>query len=888
MTLKGVIIYSSLKKRFPVTGRITVCILFIAVASCLLRDPRVARGAGPITEFPIPTSSVGSLTEITTGVDGNLWFIETTSPDESFGFGQIHRMTIRDTISFTSTFVQSSLVGITSGQLGEILFAEPNRSRIGRIFPPFDQTPPQIDEIVISQKKIRPRGVASLDNAIWFTSFSTGQIGRIPLNTYEAITYFDIKTPCSRPSAMTVGPDSKSLYIIIEVSKEEASRYSIGRITLDGHITEFPIPDAASRPKAITTGPDGNIWFTDPALNSIWRLTPEGGFSSFTISTEESEPSGIVAGPDGKLYFTEFEASQIGVITTDGVIAAEIPTPAQNGGPSGITVGSDGNIWFIESNALRVGRLELAADLGLSVTTSTASAGKDQDITFTINVTNQGPDSVANATIFLGNLLPNYTIVSCDAGAAGGVCQPVDGEAPNFLIRIPFIPNGGVVTSTVVARITNCSVSSGATALPEISTGISVSSRVPDQTFENNTRVVTINTSPPAKITVMGGGAEIRLGPVTPGVSADQNAPAVIFRLENTGCAPLELTVDSLQRVLSTSGGGLCPQPRPQIGDDFKFFEIRVLEPATTSENTRQADRFGQPLRSGMRLPVIPPGESISLSVQFKAQLPGFVGDNPLNTDLLLPDEINTQLTLSQPQVTLGSDLTAPQVLIGPPTTAPIKGLISPVAQIVPRDPVSNPLAQLTTSGDKFEVRFSVFDAKLNVRRATYQFFDRFRRPVTSPINVSLENAICQKGIVSGQSFTVLSRFSGAATHREIAHVQVTVFDDEGSSTANSFPSFVSATPERSATAQPAMARSAATNFTVVSAPLMRLLSQSKGAKSNQTTLGTRGDTAPGAVGTGRLAGRAFRWAPGPHRSRRRTNGAWFVLDGKSRKPRME
>jgi uncharacterized repeat protein (TIGR01451 family) len=825
MTLRGVIIHLSLKRQFPVTGRITICILIIAVASCLLRDPRVASGAGPITEFPIPTASVGRLTEITTGGDGNLWFIETTSPDETFGFGQIHRMTIRDPISFTSTFVPSSLVGITSGQLGEILFAEPNCARIGRIFPPFDQTPPQIEEIAISPETIQPRGVASLDNAIWFTSFSTGQIGRMPLNTYEEIRYFDIKTPCSHPSAMTIGPDNKSLYFIIEAPNEASSMYSIGRVALNGNITEFPIPDAASRPKAITTGPDGNIWFTDPALNSIWRLTPEGSFASFTVSVEGSEPTGIVAGPDGKLYFTEFKASRIGVITTDGVITDEIPTPAQDSGPSGITVGSDGNIWFIEANALRVGRLELAADLGLAVTTSTTSAGKDQDITFTITVTNQGPDSVANATVSLGNLLPNYTIVSCDTGAAGGVCQSIDDEVPNLLIRLPFIPSGGIVTATVVARITTCPVISGATAPPEISTAISVSSRVPDRISGNNIRVTTINTSPPAKITVMDGSAEIRLGPVTPGVSEDMNAPAVIFRLENTGCAPLELTVDSLQRVLSTSGGAFCPQPIPQIGDDFKFFEIRVLEPAA------QADQLGQPLRNGTRLPVIPPGESIRLSVQFKAELPGFVGNNPLGTDFLLPDEINTQLTLSQPQITPGSDIAAARVPIGPPTTVTIKGLVSPVAQIVPRDSVSSPLAQLTTSGDKFEVRFSVFDAKLNVRRATYQFFNRSRRPVTTPINVSLENAICQKGIVSGQSFTVLSRFSGATIHREIAHVQVTVFDDEGSSIANSFPSFFSASAERPAAAQSVRAGSVQNNFTVVSAPLMRLVPQSRSVR---------------------------------------------------------
>jgi virginiamycin B lyase len=268
-------------------------------------------------------------------------------------------MTIRDPISFTSTSVlDSRLAGITSGQLGEILFAELDRARIGRIVPPFDGTPPRIEEIAISPETIQPRGVASLDNAIWFTSFSTGQIGRIPLNPPGEIRYFDIETPNSHPSAMTVGPDNASLYFINEVSNAQGSTYNIGRIAINGSITEFPIPNAASRPNAVTKGPDDNIWFTDPGSNSIWHLTPEGIFTAFALSAEGSEPTGIVAGPDGKLYFTEFKTSRIGVITTDGVIT-EIPTPTQNSGPSGITTGSDGNIWFIETNAIRVGRLEL-------------------------------------------------------------------------------------------------------------------------------------------------------------------------------------------------------------------------------------------------------------------------------------------------------------------------------------------------------------------------------------------------------------------------------------------------------------------------------------------------------------------------------------------------
>src|SRR5262249_54224589 len=480
-----------------------------------------------------------------------------------------------------------------------------------------------------------------------------------------------------------------------------------------------------------------------------------------------------------KLYYTEFESSKIGNITTDGVITNEISTPTLGSGHSGITDGSDGNIWFVETNASRVGRLELAADLKLDITTSTANAGKDQDITLTINITNQGPDSVANATVSLGKLFPYYSVTSCDAGAPGGVCLPIADEVPDYLIRIPFIPNGGSVTATVVVRIKNCSVSSAGTAFPDISSPIFVSSRVPDRVSENNTPGVTHNTSPPAKITAADGNAEIRLGPVIPGASTEPNGPTAIFKLKNTGCVPLRLTVDSLRRIpLPPSDSGSpkpCPQPSPAVGDDFKFFEIRELEPAATFGIASQAAQLGQPLRSGMQLPVIPPGKSLRLSVQFKAQLPGFAGDNPLSTDYLLPDEINTQFTLSQPQVVSDTAFDAAQVPIGPPTTVTIKGSVSPVVQIVPRDTVYSQLVQLTTSGEKFEVMFSAFDAKLNVRRATYQFFDQYRQPVTGPITASLEDAICQKGIVSGQSFTVLTRFTGATSYPEIAHVQVTV-----------------------------------------------------------------------------------------------------------------
>lgn len=112
----------------------------------------------------------------------------------------------------------------------------------------------------------------------------------------------------------------------------------------------------------ITRGPDGNVWFTEPGVNSIGRITPDGVVSQFMISTPDSRPGAITAGPDGKLWFTEQGASEIGSVTTDGAIRElRVRAPATD-----ITFGADGALWFVGGGLgpSKVGRLTAAGDLG--------------------------------------------------------------------------------------------------------------------------------------------------------------------------------------------------------------------------------------------------------------------------------------------------------------------------------------------------------------------------------------------------------------------------------------------------------------------------------------------------------------------------------------------
>src|SRR5262249_26263328 len=117
-------------------------------------------------------------------------------------------------------------------------------------------------------------------------------------------------------------------------------------------------------------------------------------------------------------------------------------------------------------------------------------------------------------------------------------------------------------------------------------------------------------------------------------------------------------------------------------------------------------------------------------------QLPEFRANHPLNTVHILPEQLTSELTLTQPEpvvITLSDSAAGNLAPIGDPTTVRFTGLITPTVQIVPRDPkdnpaecFDNPLVCITRSGDEIKVVFSAFDARLNVRRATFQFLDQY------------------------------------------------------------------------------------------------------------------------------------------------------------------
>jgi virginiamycin B lyase len=181
--------FARLLDRCHLCGRLTF--LLFALFVCALCVTQLA-AAVTINEFTVPSASsfpVG----ITSGPDGNLWFIESnvntigriTPAGDTTEFAipsDIAVFTIPASIALASSF------GITTGPDGNLWFTENNANTIGQITPGG-----MITEFTIPTADSGPFGItAGPDGNLWFAEFVGNKIGRI--TTAGVITEFTIPT----------------------------------------------------------------------------------------------------------------------------------------------------------------------------------------------------------------------------------------------------------------------------------------------------------------------------------------------------------------------------------------------------------------------------------------------------------------------------------------------------------------------------------------------------------------------------------------------------------------------------------------------------------------------------------------------------------------------
>jgi streptogramin lyase len=369
---------------------------------------------------------------ITTGPDGNLWFV---NPQNGL-HDQVGKITTKGVVSFFPTNDLPN--GLTTGPDGNLWLIE--TSHVAK----FTTGGVEDECATLTQGSGFPGIVTGPDKNIWFTE--SDSVSNVVPSTCALTEYPSLGLPFEYPSSIVSAPDG-NLWIVSFYGD------NIGRITTAGALTgTFALSTGAGGWDA--TGPDGNIWFTTvyPA-NVVGFMTPKGAVTTYQIPTPNAGATGIAAGPDGNMWFLESDVEQIAKVTPSGVITEY----AANGYDwFGIIAGPDGNLWFpyIYNNICgcsAIGRITTSGTISFFPTTTAFSApmdvtvGPDANIWFTEN----GASQIGTMTTD-GVMLAEYPTKTANANVSAITSGP-DGNLW-FLENTAFGAVGKMTTSGKVTE----------------------------------------------------------------------------------------------------------------------------------------------------------------------------------------------------------------------------------------------------------------------------------------------------------------------------------------------------------------------------------------------------------------------------------------------------
>jgi virginiamycin B lyase len=296
--------------------------------------------AVPFQQFPLPGNADPET--ITTGPDGNLWFVagNVNNADPSY----VGRMTTSGVLStFPISYAPNGASdGIATGPDGNLWFTEgPNVARI---------TPGgTLTEFSMGGRAL-PAGITvGPDDNLWVADYNAG--GAVhQISTAGAVlqTFTPFGATNSVPFGITTGPDG-ALWMTQFALAQGGPNY-IGRMTTSGSYTNFSIP---AQPDDIVQGSDGNLWFGESFGSNFDRMTTSGVDTPFFIA-EDASVYGIAVAPDGSFWVAEL-AGTLAHISISGTIIATYYIGATQGVTS-VCVGPDGNIWFTEQSG-EIGKL---------------------------------------------------------------------------------------------------------------------------------------------------------------------------------------------------------------------------------------------------------------------------------------------------------------------------------------------------------------------------------------------------------------------------------------------------------------------------------------------------------------------------------------------------
>ncbi len=206
---------------------------------------------GSVKEYQLPPDT-GGIRALVSMPHQQLWL---TAADTN----KIMQMTTKGHVkaAYTIPNPNTAPVGMIAGPDGALWFVERWGSKVGRI-----TTDGTITEYPTpTSNRFLLRLTVGSDGAIWYTDF-LGTIGRVTLDG----AVMEYSTLNLTPVGISNGPDDAIWFT-------SAGTNEIGRLAMDGSISTYPVPTANSFPYHMVTGPDGALWFTEMDGSTIGRLT---------------------------------------------------------------------------------------------------------------------------------------------------------------------------------------------------------------------------------------------------------------------------------------------------------------------------------------------------------------------------------------------------------------------------------------------------------------------------------------------------------------------------------------------------------------------------------------------------------------------------------------
>ncbi len=299
--------------------------LFAAAIALLLALPSFASAdpLGSVSFFKSGLRPGSWIFNVTTGPEGNVWFVDGKEAAGTSGIGRIEPSgTITEYISGTNLSglnAGSFLSGITVGPDEKLWMTDYGTT------PAIASIDPTSPEKTVEEKEFstglnagsKPQGIVTgPDGNLWFADAgTTPAIGMINPTT-KAITEFSAGlNEGSQPHGIVVGSDGNLWF-----TDTNPANKAIGKINpTTKEITEYPTgvntePGGSSAnygPWGIAVGADGNVWYTENGTNeangkAICRITPSGTITCFSSGlAATSKPIGLTAAPGGKLWFAD-------------------------------------------------------------------------------------------------------------------------------------------------------------------------------------------------------------------------------------------------------------------------------------------------------------------------------------------------------------------------------------------------------------------------------------------------------------------------------------------------------------------------------------------------------------------------------------------------------